>query len=231
MISDNMNVSPVNSVPPVILVVAILVVGAEAVLQAGENGLIGGPDAIGWRIALAQKFGFYDTIFEHMRENRDFAPANLLRLLTYPLVHASFMHAFFAGVMILALGKKVAEAFSVISVLVLLVLSTFAGSLVYGLADNPGIPLIGAYPAVYGLIGAYSWILWLTLDKKGKPSYAAFQLIGFLIALQLMWKLLFGGQNDWIADLAGFTTGFALSFVVSPDAGPRLRKWVAGIRG
>ncbi|MEY4697689.1 MAG: hypothetical protein RIT14_2117, partial [Pseudomonadota bacterium] len=32
----------------------------------------------------------------------------------------------------------------------------------------------------------------------------------------------FGGGYEWVADLAGFATGFALSFVVSPGGWRRV---------
>ena len=39
-----------------------------------------------------------------------------------------------------------------------------------------------------------------------------------------MFGLLFGGGWDWVADLAGFATGFLLSFVVSPGGWARVRE-------
>ncbi|MCB2150782.1 MAG: rhomboid family intramembrane serine protease, partial [Rhodobacteraceae bacterium] len=46
--------------------------------------------------------------------------------------------------------------------------------------------------------------------------YRAFTLIGFLLGIQLLFGVLFGGTPDWIADLAGFAFGFGASFVVGP---------------
>jgi len=43
---------------------------------------------------------------------------------------------------------------------------------------------------------------------------------------QLVFGLLFGLQNDWVADLAGFACGFGLSFFVSPGGWMRMRKGV-----
>jgi membrane associated rhomboid family serine protease len=37
-----------------------------------------------------------------------------------------------------------------------------------------------------------------------------------LLAIQLVFGLLFGGNWDWVAEVTGFATGFLLSFVVSP---------------
>jgi len=47
-------------------------------------------------------------------------------------------------------------------------------------------------------------------------------LIGFLMGIQLVFGLLFGGNRDWVADLAGFVAGFGLSFVVSPGGWGRV---------
>jgi membrane associated rhomboid family serine protease len=47
-------------------------------------------------------------------------------------------------------------------------------------------------------------------------------MILFLLGAQLLFSLLFGGADYWVADLAGFVAGFALSFVVSPGGVSRL---------
>lgn len=79
------------------------------------------------------------------------------------------------------------------------------------------------YPAVYGLIGAFTFLLWVRLAGTGTNQYRAFTLIGFLLGIQLVFGLLFGGGNDWVADVAGFATGFGLSFFVSPGGWGRVR--------
>ena len=85
------------------------------------------------------------------------------------------------------------------------------------------MPLIGGYPAVYGLIGSYTFMLWVRLTGTGSNQYQAFTLIGFLLGIQLIFALLFGSNNDWIADIFGFLTGFALSFLLVPGAISRIR--------
>ena len=42
----------------------------------------------------------------------------------------------------------------------------------------------------------------------------------------LIFGLLFGGQNDWVADVAGFLVGFGLSFVLSPGGWSRVRNQI-----
>lgn len=75
--------------------------------------------------------------------------------------------------------------------------------------------LIGAYPGIYGLIGAFTFLIWTRLALVGANRLRAFSLIGMLLAVQLVFGLLFGGGWDWVAEVAGFATGFLLSFVVS----------------
>jgi membrane associated rhomboid family serine protease len=83
-------------------------------------------------------------------------------------------------------------------------------------------PLFGGYPAVYGLIGAFTFLLWVNLAAVGANKYRAFSFIGFLLGIQLVFGLFFGGGYEWVADLAGFVCGFLLSFVVSPGGWGRV---------
>jgi membrane associated rhomboid family serine protease len=147
----------------------------------------------------------------------------LMRFVTFPFVHGDFTHALFAGVMMLAMGKFVGEVFSGWATLVVFVASAALGALVYGLLvlDPPWV--YGAFPGVYGLIGAFTYLLWLKLGELGAQQARAFTLIGFLMGAQLLFSLLFGGTLRWVADLTGFCTGFAASFVLRPGGWSKLR--------
>ena len=208
--------SPVNPIPPVVVGLALAIFGIELVFQAGNAGLIGGPEATGWRLAALEKYGFYEPLFDWMMQNRVFRWDYASRFFTYPFVHGSFTHMVFALVFILALGKMVGEVFSAWAVLLIFFGASAVGALAYGLAWDTRVMLFGAMPAAYGFIGAYSFLLWTRLATTGGNRMQAFGLIFFLMGLQLVWGLIFGSNGDWVADLAGFVTGFGLSFVVSP---------------
>jgi rhomboid protease GluP len=126
-------------------------------------------------------------------------------------------------VMLLALGKMVGEVFSALSTLLVFVVSGIGGALAYALILDDPVPLGGGVPGVYGLIGAFTFLLWLKLGQLGEQQSRAFSLIGFLMGLQLVFGLLFGLQNDWLADVFGFIVGFSMSFVVSPGGWTALR--------
>jgi membrane associated rhomboid family serine protease len=215
------NAPPLNPLPPVVWLLVLPIVAVEIVLSLGTRGIVGGPAATGWRLAALQDYSFFDPAFEWMLENRTFPPELLVRFISYPFVHGSFTHALLAVVFLLALGKFVGEVFRAWALVAVFFASAIAGALAYGLVLDTRVPLFGAYPAVYGLIGAFTFILWARLGAMRADRRRAFVLIGFLMLFQLVFGivnwLLFGSTSFvWVADLAGFGAGFLLSFVVSP---------------
>ncbi|WP_439123132.1 rhomboid family intramembrane serine protease [Marivita sp.] len=216
------NESPLNPLPPVVIALFIVIVGIEVVFTLGARGLVGGPEAVGWRLGTLERFAFSSEIFAWMRDSGRWPLEHVIRFVSYPFVHASFTHALFAGVMLLALGKMVGEAMGSFAVVALFFVSAAGGALVYALAIGNPTPLIGAFPAVYGLIGGFTYMLWLRLGQLGENQIRAFTLIGFLLAIQLIFGLLFGANAEWVADLAGFAIGFGLSTVLEPGGWTKL---------
>lgn len=217
-------ISPVNPLPPVVVALFLMIAGIEATLSLAARGIIGGPAGIGWRLEAIQNYAFSGPIFDWMLANGLWPAEHMIRFVSYLFVHASFTHAVFVCVMLLALGKMVGEVFSAFSTLAVFVVSGAVGAAGYGGLMNDDVPLIGGFPGVYGLIGAFTYLLWLRLGELGAQQVRAFSLIGVLMGLQLVFGLLFGSQNDWVADVIGFITGFAMSFVVSPGGWARLRQ-------
>ncbi len=214
--SDPHTVSPVNPLPPVVTALFLVLIGIEVVLSLGARGIVGGPAAIGWRIEALQRFAFMPLVFDWMLENNRWPTEHVIRFLTYPFVHASFTHALFSGVIFLAMGKMTAERFGAFSMLAIFVASGIVGALAYGLLLNTEVALTGAFPPVYGLIGAFTFMLWRQLGNIGANQTRAFTLILFLMGFQLLFGLLFGTETGWVADLAGFGTGFLMSFFLAP---------------
>jgi len=223
---SNPNVSPGNPLPPAVGILFLVIVGIEAVLSLGAQGMIGGPGAVGWRLWAIQSYAFSGDIFDWMIETGRYPPEHLVRFVSYSFVHASITHAAFSGVILLAMGKMVAEAFGQGRMVIIFVLSGVGGALIYALLLDDPVPLVGSFPNVYGLIGGFTFVLWRNLGQMGQNQSRAFMLIGFLMAFQLIFGLLFGGQNDWVADVAGFAVGFGLSVVLSPGGWARVRNQI-----
>ncbi|WP_136439714.1 rhomboid family intramembrane serine protease [Pacificoceanicola onchidii] len=216
------NESPVNPLPPVVVALALVIVGIEVVFNLGARGLAGGPAAIGWRADWMERFAFSDRVFEWMWETGAWPIEHVIRFLSYPFLHWTFTQALFAGVILLAMGKIVAEVMGSVRMLTLFFASSVGGALAFALLLNDPTPLVGAFPGDYGLIGGFTYLLWLRLGQAGANQVRAFSLIGVLMALQLVFGLLFGASNFWVADLFGFLTGFTLSVLLIPGGFRRL---------
>ena len=214
--------SPVNPLPSAVVALAAAIFGVEVLFQLGERGLVGGPEAIGWRLVALNRFALPGDAVGWMVEQGRAPFWVWQRFVTYCFVHASFTQAIFVLVFLLALGKMVGDIFAGWAVLVVFFGSGIVGGVVYSVALSDPYPLIGGFPAVYGLIGAFTFLLWVRLAVTGGPQSRAFILIGMLMGIQLLFGLIFGGNNDWVADIAGFASGFGLSFVVSPGGWDRV---------
>jgi membrane associated rhomboid family serine protease len=215
--------SPFNTLPLIVWALALPLVAMELVLSMAGAGLIGGGQGFSWRVEAVERFGLFPELLRYQWEAGGQPFDQLPRLVTYTLVHGSFTHALFAVVLLLALGKMVAEIFRWWAVLIVVFGSAIAGALAYGFLI-PGLrtQLIGAYPPVYGLIGAFTFLLWVNLARSGANRYRAFSLIGALLFFQLVFAVIFGTNWDWVADVTGFVAGFLISFVVSPGGWTRV---------
>lgn len=224
MSSHTPPISPINPLPPVIVALVLIMGVIEAAFSLGSAGLVGGPAAIGWRLEYVQKFAFSGDIFDWMLSNGVYPSEHLLRLVSYPFVNANFTSALFGLAMVLALGKFVGEILAGWAVLVVFFAASAFAAVIYALVTDSPVPLVGPFPGVYGLIGAFTYLMWLRLKSLGERQARAFSLIGFLMGIQLVFGLLFGGTPVWIAELAGFAAGFGLCILVMPGGFARLRE-------
>lgn len=214
--------SPLNPVPTVVWALLLPMLAAEIVFQLGAAQLAGGPEAVGWRLGAMQQYGFFGQLLPLVLDPGAAPAGTMIRFVSYAFINASFTQFLFVAVFLLALGKMVASVFRAWAVLVVFLGSAAIAALVYGLIRGDAAVLVGGFPAIYGLIGAFTFILWMNLAHVGANPYRAFTLIGALLGIQLLFGILFGAAPDWIADLAGFVAGFGLSIVVSPGGWSRI---------
>jgi membrane associated rhomboid family serine protease len=214
--NDPDNIPPVNPLPPVVLLLFAAIALPELMFTMGAQGWIGGPEAVGWRLAAIEKYGFSGDLFDWMLTNGRWMPEHLQRLVTYSFVNGTFTSTLFAVVLMLALGKLVGESMGQVAVVVLYFGGSIFGALVYALLLNDPAWLIGGFPAVYGLIGGYSFLMWQRLADTGQQQLRAFSLIAILMGIQLLFGVFFGPNTQWVADLAGFAFGFVASVLLVP---------------
>lgn len=208
--------SPFNRLPPLVVAVAVLLAGIEGMFQLGELGLIGGAEAIGWRIGAIRDFGWHDQIFAWMIETGQAPWSELRRLLTFPLLHRGAVEALLAVVFVLALGKMVSEAFGQAAFVVVFALSSLAGALSMALFTSSNVFLVGGYPGAFGLIGAFTYLRYAGYVGAEASGARAFSLIAILAGVQLIFSLINADFGNLTAELGGFACGFLLSFIVRP---------------
>lgn len=224
--------SPLNPLPPAVWALVLPIVILEMIFQFGATGLMQGTQGDAWRLTVLMRLAFSPEQLLWMYDAGQYPLSEVARLIGYSFVHVSFTHAAFAAVFVLALGKFVGEVFHPAALIALFLGSAVGAALVYTgvlasvevLRDETGrIPsLVGAYPGAFGLIGAFSFILWIRLGASGAPAWRAFSLIGMLMLVRLVFGLVLGSGPDWVADLAGFAIGFLLSFVLVPGGPAKL---------
>lgn len=207
---------PLNPIPGVVWLILLPIVAMELVVSAGTLGLAGGATGVGWRQEALQRFALSPEMLDQMIGTGRWTWDYLMRFISYGFIHRSFIHALLAAVFILAMGKFVAEIFSPWSVLAVFFIPLALGGVAYSLIPGVKMALFGAFPGAYGLIGAFTFIIWARLGATHVNRARAFTLVGFLLGVQILLALLFGGAPEWVADLVGFATGFGLSFLVGP---------------
>lgn len=217
--SQRMNESPLNPLPAVVWLLAMPVIASEAVFLLGRLGLIGGAEGIGLRMEGILMSAYIAEFSEGMWSMGAIDWGQIHRLVAYPFVNGSFMQALFVLAFTLALGNMIARAFRPWAVIALYLGSAAGGALIYTFIapSLPGraAPLIGGFPAVYGLVGGFTFLLWTRLAEVNASRYRAFTLIGMLLLFQLVFGVVFGSMGyGWIAEIAGFATGFGLSFLL-----------------
>ena len=122
--------SPFNPLPPVVILLFLAVVIPEIAFFLGSKWMIGGPQAVGWRQAMIQDYGFSGDILHWMIGNGIYPPEQLLRFVTYPFLHGGFTQMLFGAALLLAMGKFVGEVFRPMATLAAFVIPSICGALV-----------------------------------------------------------------------------------------------------
>jgi len=200
-----------SRLPIVVWAVVTPMIAMEVVLGLAALGILGGAEGAFWRIEAIQRFAFVPDLARLMAETGGWTEGGLVRFLSYPFVHLGLIDAAFMVALTLALGKVAGEALGSTGFIAVFFGAAIAGGAAAAFVLSGVDPLIGGFPAAYGLIGAFTFLLWARLGQVGGPRWRAFGLIGMLVALQLVFGAIFGGVSRLVPDLAGFAAGFVLA--------------------
>ena len=203
----------VNPLPPTVIVLFLIIVIGEAYIAGAEARLWGSFDA---RIALMRQFAFMPEGFGRTMSAGLWISELFWRMLTYPFVHGSLMQGVFASVFILAMGKFVGEVLGNIAVVAIFFASAIFAALGFAMFTSSGFPLFGGFPAAYGLIGAFTFVLFSRSEGLLSQQLMAFRLLGILMLINIGFSLLQDGPPIWVAELCGAVTGFISAAIIHP---------------
>ncbi|SUZ32106.1 hypothetical protein ROE7235_01859 [Roseibaca ekhonensis] len=214
--SDESRPAPiVNPLPWAVWLLTLSVAGVELVLWAGAHGLVNWAGSAGWRAQALVLFGISPDLQGWMIDSGRYPPERLWRYLAYGFVHLGPMQAALVVVITAALGKACAERLGSVKVVVLLLVAQAAGGVAFGLVADPGAWLIGGYPMIFALAGAYAALL--------RTKHALF-MVAVLVVARLVLTAVAGGGMDWLADLTALGAGAVLARALDGPILVRLRR-------
>ena len=82
---EDTNVSPINPLPSVVAALFIMMIGIEVVFALGARGIIGDSNALGWRVAAVETYGFNGQILDWMLVNGVYPVEHLIRFVAFLL--------------------------------------------------------------------------------------------------------------------------------------------------
>jgi len=222
----DLNAAPLNPLPGPVWLMLLALAGVETVLVLAAQGWIGGPTAIGWRLEAIQRFAVSGAIQDWMVQTRQAPARHLVRYLAFPLVQPGTMATVLVLAMLAGLGKAIGEGLGTRALLASALLPPVGAAVVFAavLGDHELAWLFGAWPTVFGLVGAYTWLAWLRAGGDPARQRRAFGLIGVLMLARLGFGLLAEAGHGWIADLVAFAVGFGLAALMAPGTLARLRR-------
>ena len=83
--------SPVNTIPPAAIAMALLIIGVEIVFSAAGAGFVGGAEGIGWRLSALQEYAYSPLVWDAIIERNEYSFDLFKRFVTYAFVNSNFL--------------------------------------------------------------------------------------------------------------------------------------------
>jgi rhomboid protease GluP len=204
-----------------LIVIVGLVALPELVLILADLGLIG---SARWRPLAWQYGGFWTGLLRDWRPS--FAAQPVTMFLTHAFLHAGPGHMIGNLGALVAIGAPVLARFGTRGFLAVYAAAILGGGLAFGLTSASPAPMVGASGAIFGLLGAWTWMQRADRARDGaRPWAVGLRVMGIaaaLVLLNLVMWLLADGVLAWETHLGGYLAGLGMAALLAPAPQPIL---------
>lgn len=195
-----------TSLAPVIFFLIVSATVIELALQAADAGL--------WstsrlRMFIYQNAAFWPGLLKGWSPNYSAQPYTMF--LTYAFLHGGLVHLIVNMITLVSLGMPVVRDVGQARFLVIYVISTLAGAIVFAVMTSSFRPMVGASGALFGLAGALVvWNARHTLAQDVSLAVKAASVLWPIFILLVLNALMYFGFDKnvaWETHLGGFLGG------------------------
>ena len=208
-----------NPIPEPIIFLVGFILGVELILLGGTYDLWGGPEAVGWRIALLEKYAFSDRLFESLFTIGFVSFDKIVRCVSYVFISEHSLLAIIGSLFALGTGKYVADRTTIVTLIVLFVIPVSVGAVVFSLLANVEDFMSGPLVVAFGFFGFYAFRESVAASWRGASRLRPFTMPILILTIDITISLITGQPPFWIARAAAFVAGLVLSLFVSWQGG------------
>jgi membrane associated rhomboid family serine protease len=200
--------------------VAAAILLPELLLLLADHGLIG---STRWRLLAYQYGGFWAGLLHGWRPNFAAQPGTMF--VTHAFLHAGPGHLIGNLGALIAVGPPILGRFGTGGFLAIYAAAVLGGGIAFGVLSGSAAPMVGASGAIFGLVGAWTWMQGDAGARAGAgPVAVAARVLGIaagLAALNLVMWLLADGVLAWETHLGGFLAGVGMAALLAPAPAPQ----------
>lgn len=203
------------SPPSIVWAMLAIFVAFEAAFWAAAGGF-GPVEDLRWEVY--KKLAFFDVYFEGVRGGLQVPWTFWTSFISYAFLHGGLLHLAMNGVFFLSVGGMLSRALGPVRFLILFVVTSVIGALVFGLIAETNGPMVGASGALFGFIGALKAWEWRYIRTTGASAQGFWRTIAALVAINVLLAFIMpgGGGLAWEAHLGGFIGGFLIAPILAP---------------
>ena len=199
------------TVQPAIWAAIALYAAIEALLTAGDLGLLGVPR---FRASVYENFGFWPGILRGWQTN--YPAQTWTMFLTYGFLHSGIVHLVVNMITLGSLGPVVIDRVGHWKTVAIYAIAILGGGAGFALLSDSFRPMVGASGALFGLAGAI--LAWDYVDRFTFRArlWPVLRAVVLLVLLNVVLYFAMDRLLAWEAHLGGFVAGWIMALLVDP---------------